>query len=618
MKRCAITPFEGNEPFIFVSYAHKDSAKVFPVLEELSRRGYRIWYDDGIAPGSEWPENIARHLSACALTLAFISPNSIASANCRREVTFALSKQKPFLAIILEPTEMSLGMEMQLSAQQCVMKYTYTSDEDFYHKLCSCPDMAPCLSAQEPPVEERPAPAPDPRPAPEKKPAPAPKTAKPFPLWIPIVIAAVLVVALIVGIALGGGSESDPQNTDSLSTDPLPTETQGIENSITIEGETVNQETLETIRSQAGLEAVIFRSCNFESGVLAYLELPELVSFTAVDCTGVDDLTGFSEMEALQTLILENCDVTDAVLATLTHKTLKELSVSGCSAVTDITPLASMTKLESLSAARCSIAAIDGEFQCLRLKKLDLSHNQLEDASAFANCTVLTHADLSWNNLNYVEYLGKNAATLKVLNLSMNTRLSKYDLDFVSQCTALEELYLDCTSLYELDFLEPLQDLRVLSANNCAVSDITSLSDMKDLTYIGLALNSIEDLSALSGLTGTDVVLDLGLNNYIQDVSGLPAVRYTCLNLLGEDVDLSKLPKLEGGALVVLFSETLIEDAQRFAGFDSYILVNCPSDRRVAVEDLLGIDAVTFVDDEIAYVEAMMELGLDYSFALTE
>ena len=75
--------YEGQEPFVFVSYAHKDTDKVMGVLTELDRRGYRIWYDDGIVPGSEWPENIAEHLTDSAMVLAFISQNSIDSPNCR-------------------------------------------------------------------------------------------------------------------------------------------------------------------------------------------------------------------------------------------------------------------------------------------------------------------------------------------------------------------------------------------------------------------------------------------------------------------------------------------------------------------------------------------------------
>ena len=57
-----IPAYEGKEPYIFVSYAHKDSPAVFHIVEQLSARGYRIWYDEGIEPGSEWPEYIANHL----------------------------------------------------------------------------------------------------------------------------------------------------------------------------------------------------------------------------------------------------------------------------------------------------------------------------------------------------------------------------------------------------------------------------------------------------------------------------------------------------------------------------------------------------------------------------
>ena len=136
--------YEGPEKYIFISYAHKDSDRVLKILERMTEAGYRIWYDDGIAPGSEWPEDIATHLDGCAVFLAFVSNNSIASANCRREVTFALSRQKDFLGIVLEPTKMSLGMEMQLSAQQCILRQNYRREEDFIRKIFSCPDLDCC------------------------------------------------------------------------------------------------------------------------------------------------------------------------------------------------------------------------------------------------------------------------------------------------------------------------------------------------------------------------------------------------------------------------------------------------------------------------------------------
>lgn len=144
--------YEGKEKYIFISYAHKDSEKVFRIMSALQAEGYRIWYDDGIIPGSEWPENIAMHLNDAAMVIAMISPSSMASHNCRREINFALSKQKPFLSVILEPTEMSLGMEMQLSAQNIVMRQNYNRWEDFISKIMLCPGLEPCRIVDE---EER-------------------------------------------------------------------------------------------------------------------------------------------------------------------------------------------------------------------------------------------------------------------------------------------------------------------------------------------------------------------------------------------------------------------------------------------------------------------------------
>ena len=39
--------YEGNDKYIFVSYAHKDSQKVVPIVETLSSNGFRVWYDSG-------------------------------------------------------------------------------------------------------------------------------------------------------------------------------------------------------------------------------------------------------------------------------------------------------------------------------------------------------------------------------------------------------------------------------------------------------------------------------------------------------------------------------------------------------------------------------------------
>ena len=44
--------YKGNEPYVFVSYCHRDDTRIWPVIEGLQTRGVRVWYDEGIEWGS--------------------------------------------------------------------------------------------------------------------------------------------------------------------------------------------------------------------------------------------------------------------------------------------------------------------------------------------------------------------------------------------------------------------------------------------------------------------------------------------------------------------------------------------------------------------------------------
>ena len=139
-----IPAYEGKEPYIFVSYAHKDSDQVFRIIEMLNKRGYRVWYDEGIEPGSEWPEYIANHLLGAEMVMAFLTARSVKSVNCRREINFALSKEKPVLTVFMEDLKVPAGMELQLSTQQSVLYYQYESEERFLDKIETCQYLSPC------------------------------------------------------------------------------------------------------------------------------------------------------------------------------------------------------------------------------------------------------------------------------------------------------------------------------------------------------------------------------------------------------------------------------------------------------------------------------------------
>jgi len=121
-----VPPFEaysGDKPFVFVSYSHADGELVFREIRRLHEAGYRIWYDEGIDPGQDWPEHIAKAVIDCDLFLMFTSPRSAASENCRNEVNLALNRKKKFLAIYLEHTELPPGLELRMGDLQAILKF---------------------------------------------------------------------------------------------------------------------------------------------------------------------------------------------------------------------------------------------------------------------------------------------------------------------------------------------------------------------------------------------------------------------------------------------------------------------------------------------------------------
>ncbi|MBR6563317.1 MAG: TIR domain-containing protein [Clostridia bacterium] len=184
-----IKPYNGNEPYIFISYSHRDTDYVYPIIEELSKQGYRVWYDMGIDPGTEWDENIAMHINECGYFIAFMSQNYLNSSNCKDELNYARDLEKERLVVYLENVTLPAGMAMRINRLQSIFKYSYANDSDFYERLVTANNINICLSkASEPtpvvaesieptPVETKPV---EPTPV-EPKPV-EPKPVEPMPV----------------------------------------------------------------------------------------------------------------------------------------------------------------------------------------------------------------------------------------------------------------------------------------------------------------------------------------------------------------------------------------------------------------------------------------------------
>ncbi|MGO9310964.1 MAG: toll/interleukin-1 receptor domain-containing protein [Spirochaetia bacterium] len=129
-----IEAYRGTKPYIFASYSHKNMKEVFGVIKKLAGARYRVWYDEGIEPGNEWPEEVGKALTGCQLFVVFMSPAAMDSRNVRIEINFASGENKSVMVVNLQPVELSEGMKLQIGTVQFINKHEM-SDTEFIEKM---------------------------------------------------------------------------------------------------------------------------------------------------------------------------------------------------------------------------------------------------------------------------------------------------------------------------------------------------------------------------------------------------------------------------------------------------------------------------------------------------
>jgi hypothetical protein len=127
--------YSGDEPYIFISYAHKDRADVYPALSAMAEKGERIWYDEGIKPGKDWAAEIGVHIDNCAMVLWFVSKKSAARTNVTREIRYAKSRKKPILLIYVEDAELNGDNAADFANRQNIHMENCTTYGDLADKV---------------------------------------------------------------------------------------------------------------------------------------------------------------------------------------------------------------------------------------------------------------------------------------------------------------------------------------------------------------------------------------------------------------------------------------------------------------------------------------------------
>ena len=472
-------PYEGDKPYIFISYAHADDDAVLPIVSDMHRRGYNIWYDEGIEVGSEWQECIASHLADAHLVVAFISNAYMRSDNCRREMHYAQSKKIKTINIFIEETALTPGMELQIGNIFALMKYTYPSDEYFYDKLYSAPllNSENFADASPRPTTETAKAAPVP-PKKEKKEKKKPGKVRKIARWsIAVAVFGVLLAALIVGYFTGY-------------LEKLLTPTTQIE---TLAADTVCD----------------FKNAVFENAAREYtgkesgdITVGELKGITELYICGneysmheptagvgsVNDLSDLRYFTGLKTLWLQ-------------YQSLSSLETM---------PACSITSL-NIDGSR--VAALDGVGNLPELRKISANYNPLGSLGDLNKCQKLTHAS----------FIGASCTDFSVFKPLVNiqsvafSNCSLSDIKQVLDMSSLRSVKLyDCNLsggfFKSFDRERAITELELVS---CTVDTTNGLEDFTGLTMLRLTgTRGVSDWSALDMLTALKTVyIDDGLSS---------------------------------------------------------------------------------------------------------
>ena len=114
--------YTGDQPFVFVCYAHEDSDVVYPEMAWLHDQGVNLWYDEGISAGKNWRTAIGDSLLAASRVLLYVSAASLKSDHCNREINLALDEGKDVVPVYLEDVELTTDLKVGLNRVQALYR----------------------------------------------------------------------------------------------------------------------------------------------------------------------------------------------------------------------------------------------------------------------------------------------------------------------------------------------------------------------------------------------------------------------------------------------------------------------------------------------------------------
>ena len=141
---CRAIAYEGNQPYVFLSYSPDDREMLLPFFELLAKYRIRFWYDNGQLPQQERESITNQRYSMASSVLALVSENSSCEHGFRRLITDTIQNGQPILPLIVYDFPMPRGFRLQLEAQDPLVAETFVSLDALTAELSRDPRITGC------------------------------------------------------------------------------------------------------------------------------------------------------------------------------------------------------------------------------------------------------------------------------------------------------------------------------------------------------------------------------------------------------------------------------------------------------------------------------------------
>ncbi len=112
--------YEGTEPYVFISYSHKNEYIIREITEILGRNHIRFWYDNGLHSGKDWNAQIAQHLDKAYVCVLLLSRAAAESTYVKNELVFAVNHRIPVHTVILEKFPIPSDIEILIGRIEAI------------------------------------------------------------------------------------------------------------------------------------------------------------------------------------------------------------------------------------------------------------------------------------------------------------------------------------------------------------------------------------------------------------------------------------------------------------------------------------------------------------------